>query len=62
MTALPLQQPRLLTVAEFAALGETAEGRYELHEGTIVMAAFSAPATSFLPSRSRRPVRNGPTT
>jgi Uma2 family endonuclease len=37
MTALPLQPPRLLTVAEFAALDEAHDGRYELQEGNVVM-------------------------
>jgi hypothetical protein len=31
--ALPLQRPQLLTVAEFAALPEATNGRYELQEG-----------------------------
>jgi Uma2 family endonuclease len=43
MTALPLQPPRLLTVAEFAALPEATDGRYELHEGHIVMSPSPIP-------------------
>lgn len=43
MTALPLQPPRLLTVAEFAALPEAREGRYELQEGHIVMSPSPVP-------------------
>lgn len=43
MTALPLQRPRLLTVAEFAALGEDAEARYELQEGNVVMSPRPVP-------------------
>lgn len=38
MTTLPLHHPRLLSVAEFAALAEDTEARYELQEGAIVMA------------------------
>jgi Uma2 family endonuclease len=37
MTAFPLQRPQLLTAAEFAALPEATDGRYELQEGNIVM-------------------------
>lgn len=37
MTALPLHHPRLLTAAEFAALDEATDARYELQEGNIVM-------------------------
>ncbi len=43
MTALPLQRPRLLTVAEFAALPEDSEARYELQEGHIVMSPRPKP-------------------
>jgi Uma2 family endonuclease len=42
MTALPLRRPRLLTAAEFAALDEAPEGRYELEEGKIVMSLAPA--------------------
>jgi Uma2 family endonuclease len=43
MTALPLQPPRLLTVAEFAALDEAHDGRYELQEGKVVMSPSPPP-------------------
>jgi Uma2 family endonuclease len=43
MTALPFQRPQLLTVAEFAALPETDDGRYELQEGKVVMSPSPAP-------------------
>jgi Uma2 family endonuclease len=43
MTALPLQQHRLLTVAEFAALPENGDVRYELQEGALVMAPSPIP-------------------
>lgn len=43
MTALPLQRPRLLTVAEFAALPEDSEARYELQEGHVVMSPRPRP-------------------
>jgi Uma2 family endonuclease len=43
MTALPLQPPRLLTVAEFAALPEATDGRYELQEGKVVMSPSPVP-------------------
>ena len=43
MTALPLQRPRLLTVAEFAALPEATDGRYELQEGHVVMSPSPVP-------------------
>jgi Uma2 family endonuclease len=43
MTALPLQPPRLLTVAEFAALDEAHDGRYELQEGNVVMSPSPPP-------------------
>jgi Uma2 family endonuclease len=43
MTALPLQRPRLLTVAEFAALPEATDGRYELQEGKVVMSPSPVP-------------------
>ncbi|RZS43309.1 Uma2 family endonuclease [Herbihabitans rhizosphaerae] len=42
MTALP-QPPHLLTVAEFAALGEDETVRYELQEGVLVMSPSPAP-------------------
>ncbi len=37
MSALPFQPPGLLTVAEYTALPEDAEIRYELEEGVLVM-------------------------
>jgi Uma2 family endonuclease len=43
MTAIPLQPPRLLTVAEFAALDEAHDGRYELQEGKVVMSPSPPP-------------------
>jgi Uma2 family endonuclease len=43
MTALPLQRPQLLTVAEFAALPEATDGRYELQEGRVVMSPSPVP-------------------
>jgi Uma2 family endonuclease len=43
MTALPLQPPRLLTVAEFAALDEAPDGRYELQEGNVVISPSPPP-------------------
>jgi Uma2 family endonuclease len=43
VTALPLQRPRLLTVAEFAALPEDPEARYELQEGHVVMSRRPRP-------------------
>lgn len=43
MTALPLQPPRLLTVAEFAALPEAPEGRIELQEGRLVVSPSPVP-------------------
>jgi Uma2 family endonuclease len=43
MTALPLQPPRLLTVAEFAALDEAHDGRYELQEGNVVTSPSPPP-------------------
>lgn len=43
MTALPSPPPRLLTVDEFAALGEDTQARYELQEGHIVMSPRPAP-------------------
>ncbi|MHA6628893.1 Uma2 family endonuclease [Pseudonocardia sichuanensis] len=43
MTALPLERPRLLTVAEFAALPEATDGRYELQEGRVVMSPSPMP-------------------
>jgi Uma2 family endonuclease len=43
MTALPLQPPRLLTVAEFAALPENGDVRYELQEGALVMSPSPLP-------------------
>jgi Uma2 family endonuclease len=43
MTALPLQPHRLLTVAEFAALPENGDVRYELQEGALVMAPSPLP-------------------
>ena len=43
MTALPLQPSRLLTVAEFAALPENGDVRYELQEGALVMSPSPIP-------------------
>lgn len=43
MTALPLQRPQLLTSAEFAALDEAPDGRYELQEGNVVMSPGPIP-------------------
>jgi Uma2 family endonuclease len=43
MTALPLQPHRLLTVAEYAALPENGDVRYELQEGALVMAPSPLP-------------------
>ncbi|MDQ3154077.1 MAG: Uma2 family endonuclease [Actinomycetota bacterium] len=43
MIALPLQRPRLLTVAEFAALPEDSAARYELQEGHVVMSPRPKP-------------------
>jgi Uma2 family endonuclease len=43
MTALPLQPPRLLTVAEFAALPENGDVGYELQEGALVMSSGPLP-------------------
>ncbi len=43
MTGLPLQPPRLLTVAEFAALPENGDVRYELQEGALVMVPSPLP-------------------
>ena len=43
MTALPLQPQRLLTVAEFAALPENGDVRYELQEGALVMSPSPIP-------------------
>jgi Uma2 family endonuclease len=43
MTALPLWPPRLLTVAEFAELPESSDGRYELQEGHVVMSPRPTP-------------------
>jgi Uma2 family endonuclease len=43
MTALPLQPHRLLTVAEFAALPENGDVRYELQEGALVMSPSPLP-------------------
>jgi Uma2 family endonuclease len=43
MTALPLQRPQLLTAAEFAALPEVTDGRYELQEGRVVMSPSPVP-------------------
>jgi hypothetical protein len=46
MTALPLQPPyRLLTVADFVALPENGDVRYELQEGIPMMAASPIPGT-----------------
>jgi hypothetical protein len=42
-TALPLQPPRLLTVAGFAALPENGDARYELQEGALVMSPSPLP-------------------
>ena len=43
MTALPLQPRHLLTVAEFAAMPEADDGRYELQEGKIVRSPSPVP-------------------
>lgn len=43
MTAVPLQRPQLLTVAEFAALPEATDGRCELQEGRIVRSPSPVP-------------------
>jgi Uma2 family endonuclease len=43
MTALPLPRPRLLTAAEFAALDEATDGRYELQDGNVVMSPSPVP-------------------
>jgi Uma2 family endonuclease len=43
MTALPLQPPRLLTVADFAAFHEATEGRFELQEGNVVVSPSPTP-------------------
>lgn len=43
MTALPLQRPRLMTVAEFAALDEESEFIVELQEGHLVMSPRAVP-------------------
>jgi Uma2 family endonuclease len=43
MTALPLQPHRLLTVAEYAALPENGDVRYELQEGALVMSPSPIP-------------------
>ena len=43
MTALPLPRPRLLTAAEFAALDEAVDGRYELQDGNVVMSPSPVP-------------------
>jgi len=43
MTALPLQHPCLLTVAEFVALPEDNSIRYELQEGVLVMSPRPVP-------------------
>lgn len=51
MTALPLQPPRLLTVAEFAALPEATDGRYELQEGKVVMSPSPVPQHQFCQHR-----------
>ena len=47
MTALPLQPPRLLTVAEYAALPENGDVTCELQEGALVM------SPSLLPEHQR---------
>jgi Uma2 family endonuclease len=43
MTALPLQRPRLMTVAEFTALDEESEFIVELQEGHLVMSPHAVP-------------------
>ncbi|MGI9092850.1 MAG: hypothetical protein ACR2FF_05285 [Mycobacteriales bacterium] len=45
MTALPAPPGRLLTIAEFAALGEDDRYRWELQEGNLVMSP-SPPTTA----------------
>ena len=47
MTALPLQRPRLMTVAEFAALDEESEFIVELQEGHLVMSPRAVPDHQF---------------
>lgn len=51
MTALPFQRPKLLTVAEFAALPEATDGRYELQEGNLVMSPSPVPGHQFCQHR-----------
>lgn len=53
MTALPLQRPRLLSVAEFTALPEDSEARYELQEGNIVMSPMPVPRHQVCQGRLR---------
>lgn len=43
MTALPLPPPHLLSVAEFADLGEDEHGRYELQEGRLLVSPSPTP-------------------
>lgn len=43
MTALPAPPGRLLTIAEFAALGEDDRYRWELQEGNLVMSPSPSP-------------------
>jgi Uma2 family endonuclease len=43
MTALPSQPHRLLTVADYLALPEDAEGHHELQEGILVMSPRPVP-------------------
>jgi len=45
VTALPAPPGRLLTIAEFAALGEDDRYRWELQEGNLVMSP-SPPTTA----------------
>jgi Uma2 family endonuclease len=43
VTALPQPPARLLTVAEYAQLGETTTGYTELQEGNLIMSPSSSP-------------------
>jgi Uma2 family endonuclease len=54
MTALPVQRPRLLTVAEYVALPEDGEDRYELQEGIRVMSPRPVPRHQWCVSRLLR--------
>lgn len=43
MTALPMPPGRLLTITEYAALGEDDQYRWELQEGNLVMSPSPSP-------------------